>query len=260
MSVINIQHAFSALVCGFSPKAHKQRESNVLKDVSNQGPQSPLAAAWRPGGLIYLAVCALALLAGLFPQYIYPPRNIQAAPLPTLSALATAQALFILVGWPVLCLWRTQHGTIRNYAAESVTEAVALLVVTAPLYLAAAWLADATALDATRTVLTLLALWPLAISAGALMRARLALRPAVMLALLVLAALPAVWYIWREFLGAMPAGWLWNLAPATFTWQTAAGRTPELIPSPAWPPAVWLAAAAALGTLSALIGNKGRSL
>jgi hypothetical protein len=73
-----------------------------------------------------------------------------------------------------------------------------------------------------------------------------------MLAMLVLAALPAVWYIWREFLGAMPADWLWDLAPATFTWQTAASRTPALIPTPAWPPAVWLAAAAAVWTLAAL--------
>jgi len=214
-----------------------------------------LAAAWRPGGLIYLAVCALALLAGLFPQYVYPPRGIQAAPLPTLSALALGQALFIIAVWPVLCLWRCQQGAIRHYAAESITEALALLVAAAPLYLAAAWLADATALDVARTILTLLALWPLAISAGALMRARPALRPAVMLAMLVLAALPAVWYIWREFLGAMPADWLWDLAPAALAWQNAAGPAPALIPTPAWPPAVWLAAAAALWTAAALAGS-----
>jgi hypothetical protein len=230
----------------------------VLKDASNQRTQSPLAAAWRPGGLIYLAVCALALLAGLFPQYIYPPRNVQAAPLPTLSALALGQAMFILAGWPVLCLWRCQQGTIRHYATESIIEALAWLIAAAPLYLAAAWLADATALDVARTVLTLLALWPLALSAGALMRTRPALRPAVMLAMLVLAALPAVWYIWREFLGAMPADWLWDLAPVTFTWQTAASRTPALIPTPAWPPAVWLAAAAAVWTLS-MLGHGSRS-
>jgi len=233
-------------------------ESNVLKDASSQGTQSPLAAAWRPGGLIYLAVCTLALLAGLFPQYIYPPRNIQAAPLPTLSALALGQAMFILAGWPVLCLWRTQQGAVRHYAAESAIEAAAWLIVAAPLDLAAAWLADATALDVARTVLTLAALWPLAISAGALMRARPALRPAVILALLVLAALPAAWYIWREFLGAMPSQWLWDLAPATFTWQNAASRNPALVPSPAWPPAAWLAAAAALWTLSALVGHRHR--
>jgi hypothetical protein len=209
--------------------------------------------------MIYLAVCALALLAGLFPQYIYPPRGIQAAPLPTLSALALAQAMFILVGWPVLCLWRTQQGTVGHYAAESVTEAAAWLVAAAPLYLAAAWLADATALDVARTVLTLAALWPLAISAGALMRARPALQPAVILALLTLAALPAVWYIWWEFLRTMPADWLWDLAPATFTWQNAASRTPALVPSPAWPIAAWLAAAAAIGTLSTLLRGSRRS-
>ncbi len=221
-------------------------------------PRGVLAAAWRAGGLVYLAVCALALLAGMFPQAIYPPRGTHAAPLPALQALMLGQAMFILVGWPVLCIWRTQQGTFRRYAAESIVESVAWLLVAAPLYLAAAWLGDATAIDVARSVLVLLTLWPLAWAAGALMRAAPALRPAVMIAMLVLAALPAVWYIWREFLGAMPAGWLWGLAPATFIWQAAASRTPSLLPSPAWPPAVWLAGAAAMWTIRALIGHNTR--
>ena len=221
------------------------------------GPAGPiLAAAWRAGGLVYLAVCALALLAGMFPQAIYPPRTTQAAPLPALQALALGQTLFILVGWPVLCIWRTQRGTFRRYAAESIVESVAWLIVAAPLYLAAAWLGDAAAIDVARTVLVLLTLWPLAWAAGALMRAAPSLRPAVMIFMLAMAAMPAVWYIWREFLGAMPAGWIWNLAPATFIWQVAAGPAPGLLPSPAWPPAVWLATAAAIWTLSTLVGRR----
>jgi len=201
---------------------------------------------------VYLAVCVLALLAGMFPHAIYPPRTTQAAPLPTLRTLAMGQALFILAGWPVLCIWRTQQGTFRRYAAESIIEAVAWLVVAAPLYIAAAWLGDATAVDVVRTVLVLVTLWPLAWAAGALMRAAPGLRPAVLIAMLVLAALPAVWYVWREFLSAMPAGWLWDLAPPTYVWQAAGSRTPSLAPSPAWPPAVWLATAAAIWTLSTL--------
>ncbi len=221
-------------------------------------PRGLLAAAWRAGGLVYLGVCVLALLTGMFPNAIYPPRGVNAAPLPALQALTLGQAMFILVGWPVLSIWRTQHRTIRKYAAESIIESVAWLVVTAPLYLAAAWLADATAIDVARSVLVLLTLWPLAWAAGALMRAAPSLRPAVLIAMLVLAAMPAVWYIWREFLGMMPAGWLWDLGPATYIWQTAASRTPDILPSPAWPPAAWLAVAAALWTLGALIGQKSR--
>lgn len=221
-------------------------------------PRGMLATAWRAGGLVYLAVCILALLVGLFPHAIYPPRGVHAAPLPVLQALTMGQAMFILVGWPVLCLWRTQQDTIRKYAAESIVESVAWLIVTAPLYLAAAWLADATAIDVARSVLVLLTLWPLAWAAGALMRAVPSLTPAVIITMLVLAALPAVWYIWREFLGTLPAGWLWELAPATYIWQAAASRTGNLLSSPAWPPAAWLATAAAMWTLGALIGGRRR--
>ncbi len=210
------------------------------------------AAAWQAGGLVYLGVCVLALLVGLFPHVVYPPRGVQAAPLPALRALTLGQGLFILVGWPLLCIWRTQRGPIARYAAKSIIEAVAWLLVAVPLYVAAAWLSDATAIDVARSVLVLAALWPLAWAAGALMRAVPSLTPAVLIAMLVLAAMPAVWYLWREFLGSLPAGWLWDLAPATYIWQAAGSRSPNLLPSPAWPPAAWLAAAAATWTLGAL--------
>jgi len=219
-------------------------------------PRGVLAAVWRAGGLVYLAVCILALLVGLFPHSIYPPRGVHAAPLPVLQALTLGQAMFILVGWPVLCIWRTQHRTIGKYAAESIVESVAWLIFTAPLYLAAAWLADATAIDVARSVLVLLTLWPLAWAAGALMRAAPSLIPAVIIATLVVSAMPAVWYIWREFLGTMPAGWIWDLGPATYIWQAAASRTGNLLPSPAWPPVAWLATAAAMWTLGLLAGGK----
>jgi len=215
-----------------------------------------LSAAWRAGGLVYLVVCATGLAAGLFANHVYPPRGILAAPLPALSSLAAGQGLFILLGWPLLCLWRTERGRTRRFAAEALVEAVAWTIVPAPLYVSAAWLADATAVDAARTAVAAAALWPVAIGAGALLRARASLRPAVLLALLILAALPAVWYVWREFLGAMPAGWLWNLGPASYLWQAGAARQAGAIPSPAWPMAAWLAAAAGLATLAAVLRTR----
>jgi len=231
--------------------------SNITTDPSSvlESPRTgagPMAAVWKPGGLIYLVACVLGLLVGLFVHSIFPPRYTQAAPLPTLSALAVAQGLFILLGWPLLCLWRTQHATTRRFAAESVVEAVAWTLWALPLLIAATWLANATVADAIRTALAVAALWPLAIAAGSLMRARPSLRPAVMLTLLVLAALPALWYVWREFLRAMPADWLWNLAPATNLWQAGAARQSNILPTPAWPQIAWFAAAAATWTLAAM--------
>jgi len=222
--------------------------STAVREPQGRG---VLAATWRPGGLVYLAFCVAGLLAGVFANDIYPPRQGVAAPVPALSALAAGQGLFILVGWPVLCLWRSQAGSTGRYAAEAVVEAVAWTIIPAPLYVAAAWLADATAGDAIRAAVGVAALWPLAIGAGALLRARPALRPGVIVGLLVLLACPAVWYIWREFLGAMPAGWLWDLGPATYLWQAGGARQPGLLAAPAWPMAVWIALGAAMATAGA---------
>jgi hypothetical protein len=242
-------------------------------------PQPPLlASAWRAGGLYYLAACLAALFIGLNPQAIYPTRReILPAPLPALQCLAAVQALFFLLVHPLLMMWRADRrpadagdsaddngngapsaappvGPGEHWAAGLV-ESAAWLAATTPFYLAAAWLSDATATDVARSVLYAVALALVAWSAGTLMRVWRAACPVVLLLLLLAAALPAVYYIVREFFGVLPAEWLWDLAPATFAWQTAESRVPALIPHPLWGLLAWPALAAALGAV-ALLGPR----
>ena len=214
-----------------------------------------LASAWRAGGLYYLAACLVALLVGLNPQAIYPPRReILPAPLPVLQCLAVVQALFFLLVHPLLMMWRAdrRRQSRPEHWAGPLVESATWLAATTPLYLAAAWLSDATATDVGRSVLYAAALCLLAFAAGTLMRTWKAARPVVLLLLLVAAALPAVHHIAREFFGVLPAEWLWDLAPATFAWQTAESLSPALIPRPLWALLAWPALAAALAAVALL--------
>jgi hypothetical protein len=211
-----------------------------------------LAAAWRRGGLIYLAWCLGSLAAGLWPEAIYPSRrDAIPAPLPALQSLAAGQALFILLVHPLILLARARRGG-RRYWGETILESLTWLFVTLPFYVAAAWLADATAADVVRAAVCLLLLWPVAWSAGRALQRWKAARPAILLLLLLVAAMPAAWYLAREFLRPMPARWLRDLAPATYLWQAAGSRAGELLPRPFWPAAVHLALGAALAALPLL--------
>lgn len=209
-------------------------------------------AAWRPAGLIYLGVCVASLAAGLYPQAIYPSRrDILPAPLPALQTLLVGQTLFILLVHPLILLARTQPESPGRYWRRTVAESAVWLAATAPLYVAAAWLANAEAGDVIRAAAWLACLWPVAWAAGWLLRARPAARTAVVLALLLAAAMPAGYYVVLEFLRPWPTGWLWQLAPATFAWQIARSRAGTLLPQPAWAVLIWpaIAAAASAGSL-----------
>ncbi|MGB2819717.1 MAG: hypothetical protein WBF17_01955, partial [Phycisphaerae bacterium] len=204
----------------------------------------------------YLAACLAAMLVGLYPQAVYPSRtDVPAAPLPALQSLAAAQALFIVLVHPLIILRRTQRGEIARYWTETIVESLTWLVATIPLYAASAWLADATPGDVVRTVVYLLCLWPLAWSAGSVLRTWPAARPVVVLLLLVVAALPAGHYITREFLRVFPSDWLWDLAPATFAWQAARSRADALLPTPLWALAIWPVVAGAVIAVRLLRGT-----
>ncbi|MCD6304470.1 MAG: hypothetical protein J7M21_05860, partial [Planctomycetes bacterium] len=98
-----------------------------------------LAGAWRPAGLLYLAACLAGLAVGLWPQSIWPSRaEVPAAPLPTLAALAVAQVLFILLAHPIVLLPRSEAGIRPGFWTGAVAESLAWLLVTLPLYAAAA--------------------------------------------------------------------------------------------------------------------------
>jgi len=202
--------------------------------------------------MLYLAFLLAGLAAGLWPDAIYPARGeLRPAPLPALRTVAVAQVAFILLAYPLVLLARWRRGWSARFWAASAVESAALLAVAVPFYVAAAYLADATATDALRTAIYAAALMPLAWSAGAWMARSRRWRPWVAVDMITITlALPAAWYIAREFLTPDPLEWLRQLAPATFAWRTAAARVPSLLARPVWALAIWpLAAAASICSL-----------
>ena len=200
------------------------------------------AAVWRPAGLLYLAAMLAGLAAGLWPEAIVPrSRQLAAAPLPTLQTLAVAQVAFILLIHPLVILHRSSRGPITSYWPQTVVESAGMLLVTAPLYVAAAFLADAVAADVIRTALYVLCLWTVSWAAGKHLAFRHRGHWAILLVLWVLAlGGPAAYYIARELLTTPArATWLWHLSPATFAWQTAQARQGGYLPTPIWPALIW---------------------
>jgi len=198
-------------------------------------------AAWRPAGIIYLIVVLAALGAGLWSEAVWPSfLPARPAPLPALQTLAVGQVAFILLIYPLVILHRAGRGETGRYWAEVIIESCVYMLVTVPFYLAAAYLADAVAADVIRAAAYAAGIWSLAWSAGWWLVRRPKSRPVVMLVLLLAAlALPAGYYIAREFLTAGPAHWLRRLAPATFAWEAAASR-PSVSPAgPLWPWLIW---------------------
>jgi len=223
------------------------------------GPGPWLAAAWRPAGLAYLAVCLAALLVGLYARAVYPAHGqVPAAPVPGLQAVAVGQVLFFLLVHPLIVLRRSDRGQIGRYWAETVAESLTYLVVTTPIYTAAAFLADATATDVLRSAAALGCLLPAVWSAGAILHARPKARPVVVLLMLIAAALPAGEYIHGEFLRVLDVGQGWLVAPVTFAWRAAASRGEGLLPRPGWVAMVHLLAAGALAS-AGLLGSRRRT-
>jgi hypothetical protein len=197
---------------------------------------------WRPAGGIYLVCCLAGLAAGLYPDAIHPPSDtVRPAPLPTLSALAAAQAAYVLLGWPVVIARRIRRGQPATLPALA-SELVGLLLAAVPFYIVAAWFSNAQAADAVRVAVGLLAASPLAWLGGKLL-ARDAARPWTILALIALAVgLPLLHYILIDFAPALPADWAWDLSPVSLAWSAGRPRLQALLPAPAWAPLLWFVA------------------
>jgi hypothetical protein len=223
----------------------------MMLTVTARPHSSRTPVGWRAGGLVYLAFCLAGLAAGLWYEAIYPSRlDVVPAPLPVLRALAVAQAAFILLAHPVILLGRCERGHVRRFLLEAALETAVLLAVTAPFYVAAAFLGDATRIDVVRTVAYLACLGPLGWAAGYVMCLRPRWRSFIVALMLAIVALPAVYYILREFLPMVHAAWLWPLAPLTAAWDVAASRQASYWPPLTWTTFAWLGLALAMGILA----------
>lgn len=194
---------------------------------------------------MYLLALLGGLAAGLWPEAIYPSRtDVQAAPLGVLQTLSAAQVAFFLLVYPLVLFRRRQRPWRAADWKAAAAETGWLILLAAPFYLAGAYLADATAADAVRTALYVAAIATLSWTVAAVMARSAAARPwALLMTMMAALAMPAAYYIAREFLTPKPLNWLWRLTPMLFAWNNAASRIDSWIPEPLWAWFIWPLAA-----------------
>jgi len=212
------------------------------------------SAAWRPAGAMYLLFCVAGLAAGLWPDAIFVRRASPPAPLPALQTLVVAQIAYGLVVWPLFALRRAGVGRMSRYWRGAVVENLAYLLVAAPFYAAAAYFADAVAMDVLRAAIYVACVWTLSVAAGAHVARGGRGRSIAAVALAVAAfGLPAAHYIALEFFTPVSARIMGWLSPATFAWAVSASRGASWYPRPLWAALIWPAAAAIAGCLHAAL-------
>jgi len=161
---------------------------------------------------VYAGCCLLGLAAGLWSEYVLPRSLPAPAPLMVLQTVAVGQVGFFLLIYPVLIV--------------------------------AAFLSDATASDAVRVMILEISLLPVSLACGLWLR-RPRMRTVVWTVMILsVLALPAVYYVFYDFLPAVKARWLWDIAPVTLVWQNASARGGSWMVAPAWAQFAWLAVAA----------------
>ncbi len=204
--------------------------------------------AWRPAGLLLLAIMLAGLAIGLWHESALPPAHEPTDNRsPVLQILSVALVAFFLVTYPLVLLWRARRPIPSQSYWRAVLPESAMFGVVAGVFLAiAAFLADAAVLDVARTVLYLLALLPLTWLAGLCFHQRRRGTWLVLLGLILAAAgLPAAWYVSAEFFPPRAAGLLGQLSPAMLAWRTAESRLDAVLPDPLWAWGVWPALALA---------------
>ena len=229
------------------------------------GGASPSAGShqlWRPAGVAFLGVSLAALAAGVFPELLLQPDRVRRfAHPPTLQVLLAAQAGFLMLLGPLVLARRRDRRSwpsrLPTDLAAGAGEFLMLLIASAPLYWAAGWLSDATAVDVIRGVLYLtgvaLAAWALslwALKGGAWSTA------AALAGAIVAVGMPVSYYLLAELTElAVRPGWLWSAAPVTCAFSVAASRQAAWHPAPLWAWALWPIVAAALGLALLLAGT-----
>jgi hypothetical protein len=204
---------------------------------------------------LYLAVVVAGLAAGLWPEATAAPKSARpSALLPSLQTVALAQVGFALLVQPLVALRRGERAAVRRYWPQTLLESAGLVLVTVPIYAAAAYFADAVAVDVVRTVICVVGVWTVGWAAGKHLACRRGGRGVLILMLLIVAVgMPAAYYIARQFLAdADRLQWLWRVTPATLIWQAAAPRQACWLPRPLWALLVWPVLAAALILLDLL--------
>ena len=217
-----------------------------------------LNAAWRPAGLVYLAAMLIALAVGLWPGNIrgsgapYAPALVRAV-----QTLTVAQVGFYLLAYPVIALFRASGKRPWRWWPDTVIETLFWTLASAAFFVPAVWLSGSDPSDAIRAAVYVCGLWPMAWVCGLWLASGKAGGSAVMfISVFSAMGLPWLWYVSVEFFRS--TGWheaLWKLCPVMQAWDVAAPRGAEggILPSPFWATVVWLAVAAAMFALWAVV-------
>jgi len=228
---------------------------HIAEEPSGTG--GALDAAWRPAGLLYLAVMLIALAVGLWPGGIRGSVDPYSPSLtPAVQTLAVGQVGFYLVVYPVIVLFRAAPSKRPwRWWPDTVIETFFWTLLGAAFLVPAVWLSGSGVSDAIRGMVYVCAIWPMAWVCGAWLASRKAGGSAVMfVSILAVMGLPWLWYVSVEFFPV--TGWheaLWKLCPVTQAWDVASPRGGGGGLSPVWAIVFWPAVAAAMFALWVIV-------
>ena len=227
---------------------------NHTTDPIDERPLQPAGHVWCATGVVFLVVSLLGLSAGAFWEFFLPAhRTLNIPNPPALQMLVSAQAIFLIMFWPLLVPRQLK------FLFHGVAEYVIFLAASVPLYVVAAWLSDATSTDVSRSLLYLSAVGVGAMGLGLWARTgRTAIITAVTLAgVLIGLGGPAMYYLLVELTSeAGSVDWLWLASPVTCVFDLAGARDPNWYPTPLWAWALWPVAGVTLAFLYLLAGEK----
>ena len=257
--------------------------SESTDQAGGASPRGAIGRLWAPAGVVFLAGSLAALAAGAFIEWIMPSHVAQLLQTPpTLRLLLAVQAGGLILFAPLVMAKRRGAGSgpvgssgdtgFQPVADEAeanaqrargpfylttCAELALLLVASAPFYVVAAWLGDATVVDVARGVLYIvgvaLGAWGLGLWAadgrGWLLTA------AALVAALAAVGAPVTYYLLAELAGsAGRVQWLWSAGPVTCAFSVGQSRLDSLLPQPLWAWLLWPAVGAALAFGRLLVG------
>ena len=210
---------------------------------------------WDLPGWLWLLASLAVLALGLMPEWLFPPQVASAMDCPpTLGVLLAGQSALVLLLFPFL-RDRLEAGPPTGVAAAcagAILRRLMYMLSCLPLYILAAWFADANAADIVRSLLYLAGV---SVGAWGLGRwlpdgdARKVEQHApaiamVLAGLLVVLGLPALLYLLSEFsdrgLAAMGLAWVAQVSPLTNGYAVAfAGPEAGWLPQPLWAWLLW---------------------